>query len=170
MPQNIEIKAAVADLAALESKVHPLATHGPEPIAQDDTFFACAKGRLKLRTFSAEAGELIFYQRADQAGPKASFYVRSPTSSPDSLREALRMAHGIIGRVVKRRTLYLIGRTRVHLDRVEGLGSFMELEVVLAEGEASEAGVAEANRLIAALGIQAEDLIEDAYLDLLARP
>lgn len=169
MPQNIEIKAAVADLATLESKVRPLATQGPELIAQDDTFFACTQGRLKLRAFSAAAGELIFYQRADQAGPKASFYVRSPTSSPDSLREALRMAHGIIGRVVKRRTLYLIGRTRVHLDRVEGLGSFMELEVVLAEGEASEAGVAEANRLIAALGIRAEDLIEDAYLDLLAR-
>ena len=69
----------------------------------------------------------------------------------------------------KHRTLYLVGRTRVHLDRVEDLGDFLELEVVLSEAEPSELGVAEARGLMAALGISPEQLIEGAYLDLLLR-
>ena len=65
--------------------------------------------------------------------------------------------------------MYLVGRTRVHLDRVEGLGHFLELEVVRREGEPSEPGVAEADRLMARLGISADQLIAGAYVDLLAR-
>jgi len=58
-----------------------------------------------------------------------------PTAAPDALREALTLAYGVIGRVRKVRTLFMAGRTRIHLDRVEGLGEFLELEVVLAEHE-----------------------------------
>jgi predicted adenylyl cyclase CyaB len=168
MPRNIEIKARVASLALLEPRVAAIATEGPTPIAQDDTFFNCPNGRLKLRQFSAEAGELIFYQRADAGGPKTSFYVRTPTQDPAGLREALTLAHGVVGRVVKARTLYLVGRTRVHLDRVQDLGEFMELEVVLADDEAESAGAAEADALMRALGIAQADCIAGAYLDLLA--
>jgi adenylate cyclase class IV len=127
--RNIEIKARVADISELAEKVARLATEGPIVLQQDDTFFRCPVGRLKLRTFSAGEGELIFYQRADQVGPKESFYVLSPTRSPHTLREALTLAHGQVGRVVKERTLFLVGRTRVHLDAVQGLGSFVEIEV-----------------------------------------
>lgn len=169
MAHNIEIKAAVADLAALEQSVRPLATAGPTLIAQDDCFFTCPHGRLKLRAFSANAGELIFYQRPDQAGPKTSFYLRTPTADPNGLREALTQAYGQTGRVIKQRTLYMIGRTRVHLDQVEGLGSFMELEVVLAEHEAQQTGVEEARHIMTQLGIRQENLIEEAYVDLLNR-
>ncbi|WP_460528083.1 class IV adenylate cyclase [Chitinimonas naiadis] len=167
MANNIEIKANVADLAVLEDRVKALAMQPCTDIAQDDTFFACPNGRLKLRAFSADAGELIFYQRPDRAGPKSSFYILSTTQAPDTLRETLTLAYGQVGRVRKQRRLYQLGRTRVHLDEVEGLGSFMELEVVLAEGEAPEPGAREAQDLIAALGILPEDLIETAYVDLL---
>jgi predicted adenylyl cyclase CyaB len=77
------------------------------------------------------------------------------------------MAYGEIGRVRKRRILYLAGRTRIHLDRVEGLGDFLELEVVLVDGEPVEAGVREAQVLMARLGIDTSQLIERAYVDLL---
>ena len=90
------------------------------------------------------------------------------TDEPDDLRRVLEQALGAAGRVRKERTLYLIGRTRVHLDRVEGLGDFVELEVVLAEGEAEASGLAEARRLMAALGIDETALIAGAYVDLLA--
>jgi predicted adenylyl cyclase CyaB len=70
--------------------------------------------------------------------------------------------------VIKQRTLYLVGRTRIHLDRVEGLGEFMELEVVLDEQETSEHGISEAHRLMALLNIDASQLVETAYVDLLA--
>lgn len=168
MARNIEIKARIDSVEMLTPGVAALAQDGPIEIVQDDTFFACARGRLKLRALSAEAGELIFYERANQAGPKESFYVVSPTTSPDSLREALSLACGQAGRVRKRRTLYLIGRTRVHLDRVEGLGDFVELEVVLRDGESSESGDAEARRLMTVLGIDPAQLRAGAYVDLLA--
>jgi adenylate cyclase class IV len=135
MPRNIEIKARIESVAELAGKAAALATEGPTEIAQDDTFFRCGSGRLKLRTFSATEGELIFYRRANEQGPKESFYICTPTRDPAGLRESLSLAYGQVGRVVKRRTLYLVGRTRVHLDRVEGLGHFLELEVVLQDNE-----------------------------------
>ena len=169
MPRNIEIKACIESVQALTSKTAALANKGPVEIAQDDTFFRCEAGRLKLRAFSKEAGELIFYRRADQHGPKESFYLCSPTSAPETLRESLSLAYGQVGRVQKHRRLFLIGRTRVHLDNVEGLGHFLELEVVLEEDEPAEAGVREALSLMAQLGIEPSQLIEGAYVDLLAQ-
>jgi predicted adenylyl cyclase CyaB len=168
MARNIEIKARIAAVNALYERTTLLADAGPTHIVQEDVFFHCDRGRLKLRSFADGSGELIFYRRADQAGPKESFYVRSPTVSPGSLCEALTLAYGEVGRVKKQRTLFLVGRTRVHLDRVEGLGDFLELEVVLGDDEAADVGVREAHALMRQLGIGADQLIEDAYLDLLA--
>ena len=167
MARNIEIKARVANPAALREKVAALASEGPIEIAQDDTFFNCSTGRLKLRAFSADRGELIFYRRSDEHGPKESFYVRTPTTEPDTLRQVLALAYGETGRVRKERTLFLSGRTRIHLDNVESLGHFMELEVVLRDGESAEEGVREAEDLMKRLGVKAADLLDRAYVDLL---
>lgn len=167
MAKNIEIKAYIESIAALEPKVAEIADDGPVEIIQDDTFFRCETGRLKLRAFSETEGELIFYRRTNQAGPKESFYIRSQTTEPGALREALSLAYGDIGRVRKHRTLYLVGRTRVHLDDVQGLGHFLELEVVLADGESQEAGIEVAYGLMNQLGVTQTQLIEGAYLDLL---
>jgi predicted adenylyl cyclase CyaB len=166
MSRNIEIKARIASVEALMSKAAAIADQGPIDIVQDDTFFVCDAGRLKLRTFSEKEGELIFYRRANQQGPKESFYVRSPTSAPGSLRESLTLAYGQAGRVQKHRTLFIAGRTRIHLDRVVGLGHFLELEVVLEEHEPSDIGVREAHGLMAKLGVEPPQLIEGAYVDL----
>jgi predicted adenylyl cyclase CyaB len=170
MSRNIEIKVRIESADAWVQKIAALADEGPTDIAQDDTFFRCDTARLKLRAFSGGTGELIYYRRADECGPKESFYVRSPTSAPDSLRECLTLAYGHVGRVKKHRKLFLVGRTRVHLDEVEGLGHFLELEVVLADDEPAEAGVREARGLMEKLDIKPHQLIEDAYVDLLARP
>lgn len=167
MARNIEIKARARDLGIVERKVVALGGDGPKIIDQEDTFFPCHHGRLKLRRFSERSGELIFYERADRAGPKPSFYLRTPTSDPHLLCESLRRAFGIVGVVKKRRRLYLKGRTRIHLDQVEHLGDFVELEVVLQDEEAERAATLEAEGLMAALGIEREDLIERAYIDLL---
>ena len=169
MPRNVEIKARVADLAAVEAKARAIATQGPEEIFQDDTFFPCDRGRLKLRDFGDGRGQLIHYARADEAGPKLSDYSIAPTADPLSLRETLARASGIAGRVVKRRRLYLVDRTRVHLDQVEGLGAFVELEVVLRDAEAPEDGMAVARKLLEHLGIAEDQLVTGAYLDLLKR-
>ena len=83
------------------------------------------------------------------------------------MREALSLAYSQAGRVRKKRTLYLIGRTRIHLDRVEGLGDFLELEVVLSEGESPQDGIDTAHQLMEKLGVDPSQLIEGAYVDLL---
>jgi predicted adenylyl cyclase CyaB len=80
----------------------------------------------------------------------------------------LSLAYGQAGRVRKNRTLFFVGKTRIHLDRVEGLGDFLELEVVLEEGEQVETGEAIARDLMQKLRILPDQLIEGAYIDLLA--
>lgn len=167
MARNVEIKARVGDLAALEAAVARLAGHGPTVIAQDDSFFHCTRGRLKLRQFADGSAELIAYERADTAGPKLSTYQRVPVTDPAALRAALAASCGIRGRVRKRRTLYLIGATRVHLDLVDGLGAFVELEVVLDEVQTAAEGQAVACQLLAALHIGPAQLVAQAYVDLL---
>ena len=167
MARNIEIKARVDDLTSLERRVAPLADAGPTAIHQDDTFFHCPSGRLKLRVFDDGQGELIAYARDDAAGPKLSDYVRSATADPASLRDALARALGVRGRVVKQRTLYLIGPTRVHLDRVDGLGDFVELEVVLADHQTAADGQDVAHALLATLDIAPGQLLTPAYIDLI---
>jgi len=167
MSRNVEIKAIIPSVKELLPRVAAIADQGPFEIAQDDTFFVCSTGRLKLRMFNTAEGELIFYRRPDQQGPKESFFLRSPTATPELLRETLSLAYGQAGRVQKHRTLFLVGRTRIHLDRVAGLGHFLELEVMLDESESSEVGVREAHGHMARLGITQSQLVEGAYVDLL---
>jgi predicted adenylyl cyclase CyaB len=167
MPRNVEIKARIGSIDALKARAAAIADSGPTEIAQDDTFLGCDAGRLKLRAFAGGDGELIFYRRPDQSGPKESFYLIARTADASTLREVLTQAYGQAGRVRKHRTLFLAGKTRIHLDRVEHLGDFLELEVVLDEGESTEAGVRTAHRIMAQLGVEASQLVDAAYVDLL---
>jgi predicted adenylyl cyclase CyaB len=169
MARNIEIKARAADLAQTELRARTLADQGPFELAQDDTFFVCASGRLKLRELAPDQGELIFYRRADVPGPKLSEYTMVATSTPAQLRALLTEAFGVLGRVRKRRRLYLAGQTRIHLDQVEGLGSFVELEVVLDDHQTPADGEAVAERLLTRLGVANADLVSGAYIDHLLR-
>jgi len=173
MPRNIEIKARLPHgIDALLPQAQALAGSTPELIAQDDTFFEVPHGRLKLRQFADGSAELIHYQRADTADAKASDYVRVPAPDPTALREALARGCGLLGRVRKQRRLLLVDdtagfHTRIHLDRVEGVGDCMELEVVLKEGQSDAQGMAVAEALMASLGLQHAPRLAGAYLDLL---
>ena len=168
MARNIEIKARIDSVAALLPVAAALAdTPEPVRIAQDDTFFTCAQGRLKLRQFDAQRGELIHYHRPDAQGPKLSDYVVVPTDQPAALREALHRAWGTAGRVKKQRLLLMAGATRIHLDVVEGLGHFLELEVVLRDEQSEAEAEAIAHQLLQRLGITPQQLLSGAYVDLL---
>jgi adenylate cyclase class IV len=167
MPANVEIKARAADVRRQRELAAALSDAPPEVIRQKDFFFRAPGGRLKLRVLGPRRGELIFYHREDRPEPKPSEYFLSATDSPDSLRQVLEKALGPCGTVRKVRTLYRSGRTRIHLDEVEGLGSFIELEVVLGPGEGVEEGIEEARRLSLKLGIETSHLVDRAYVDLL---
>ncbi len=140
MARNIEIKAQVRDLDAIRTRARSLAANPAEILQQTDTFFAVSRGRLKIREFPDGTGELISYERPDDREPKESAYERYPCQNARALLETLGKALPVRGTVVKRREVFLVGRTRIHLDQVQSLGVFVELEVVLSDGEPPEHG------------------------------
>ncbi|GAB4466399.1 MAG: class IV adenylate cyclase [Anaerolineales bacterium] len=170
MPANIEIKAHVRNFAEIKARAEKLSDAPIEVILQEDIFFHVPHGRLKLRLLAPNRGQLIYYTRPNQQGPKRSDYHIAETTDPEALKRVLELAYGIRGVVKKTRCLYLVGQTRVHLDDVEGLGQFMELEVVLREGQEEAEGQAIAEELMTSLGVERSDLLEGAYMDLLEKP
>ena len=169
MPVNIEIKARVNDFDGLQKIAAQLSDTPVQTIPQEDTFFNCPNGRLKLRELDPHRGQLVFYQRQDVTGPKHSDYQIFSTDDPAGLKSTLANALGVRGVVSKVRYLYLVGQTRIHLDDVKGLGKFMELEVVLQPGQTDAEGQAIAEKLMKSLGIAETDLIDSAYMDLIEK-
>lgn len=170
MTKLIEVKARCHhhDAQAMRDRLNGLATAAPTDLQQDDTFFVCAQGRLKLRELAPDRGRLIFYVRGDGAGAKQTDFVVSKTDAPAALRECLALAYGVLGRVQKTRTVFELGRgVRAYLDQVLGLGCFVELEVVLGGAVDAARGEALMGEAMAALGICRGDLLSGAYLDLL---
>lgn len=169
MPVNIEIKARINDFPSLQRKAEKMSDSPCQVIPQEDTFFNCPHGRIKLRELGPQHGQLVFYLREDVAGPKHSEYKIFETDKPDELKLILAQAYGVRGVISKVRYLYMVGQTRIHLDDVLGLGKFMELEVVLRPDQTDEQVLAIAEDLMHKLGIQSADLIEGAYMDLMEK-
>ena len=168
MPVNGEIKARIDSVDALLPLARALSDDDHlQRLHQDDTFFVAPHGRLKLRVFGDGSGELIHYLRPDADGPKLSDYLLAPVAEPETLRAVLTRACGLLGRVRKERILVLVGATRIHLDKVEGLGEFLELEVTLGEAQTEAEGISTAQALMLQLGIDPSQLVSGAYLDLL---
>lgn len=167
MNANVEIKARVADPEAFAAVAASLADGPPERLTQEDVFFPSPTGRLKLRSFAEGGGELIAYMRPDVEGPKTSRYSIAPVADPAAVRRTLGAALGELGVVRKVRAVFKAGRTRIHLDGVENLGWFMELEVVLDPDEDPVLGEAEAADLMRRLNVGEDDLVDRAYIDLL---
>jgi predicted adenylyl cyclase CyaB len=167
MPRNVEIKARVADLPRMRDRVVALATAPPRALEQTDTFFPVPGGRLKLRRGGDGTGELILYQRPDRPGPKESAYFRMDCPDPAGLDAILSRRLGARGVVEKRREVFLVGRARIHLDEVRDLGTYLEIEVVLADREPAAPGEREARALLAALDVPDSALEARAYIDLL---
>jgi len=171
MAHNVEIKARLEPEALASVRAHAAELSGGPPtiIDQLDTFFHAPTGRLKLREFGDGTGELIAYERPDETGPKHCDFVLAPTTDPASLKEALTRALGVRGIVQKTRELSLVGQTRIHIDDVNGLGPYLELEVVLGNGQTHEEGAAVAHELLRTLRIPDNALCAQAYIDLLER-
>ena len=168
MPTNIEIKARARNFEEIKARAEKLSDTPVQVIPQEDTFFNTPQGRLKLRLLGDHA-ELIYYTRPDQEGPKRSDYHITRSTDPQNLKCVLELAYGIRGVVRKTRYLYQVGQTRVHLDDVQRLGQFMELEVVLEQGQSDLEGQKIAEDLMSALGVERGDLIDGAYMDLLEK-
>ncbi|MCC6153411.1 MAG: class IV adenylate cyclase [Candidatus Hydrogenedentes bacterium] len=164
--RNIELKARLGDLKRAAEVCRKLGAVFQTDIRQVDTYFVVASGRLKLRENDPGNCELIHYHRADEASSKASDY-KIVQGSPE-LREMLAAALGVRCVVRKVRGLWLWENVRIHLDTVEGLGTFIEFEAVLGERLDDADGYRKLARLREAFGIGDEDLIERSYVDLMS--
>ncbi|ELT91902.1 hypothetical protein CAPTEDRAFT_165045 [Capitella teleta] len=167
MPRNVEIKASVKDFEKFLSLAKELSGSEGTLLEQEDTFFNVPEGRLKLRFLKGRTSQLIFYQRPDSDGPKVSDFHCSDVS--DQVKETLRLALGIKGSVAKKRWLFMVGQTRIHADVVDGLGSFMELEVMLRPEQTLEEGDKIAKDLMDKLQIDQSQLLSGAYMDMLLK-
>lgn len=170
---NIETKARCDDLAELERRLAEAGARFEGRLDQTDTYFAVAGMRLKLRQYihhlpdgrAASGAELIRYERADVTGARVSEYVRGPVEDAAACCTELAARHGIRGIVRKRRELWIAGSTRIHLDRVEGLGEFVELETVT-QGEVRDSDRSEHEQVLSLLGLSPADTIAGSYVDL----
>jgi len=171
--ENLERKVhcGAADLAAIRARLDclgvPVCT-----LAQRDTYFAAARGRLKLRRIAEEhrhpEAELIAYHRPTESGSRWSAYHRIPVAAEDAaaLEAALSETVGTLVVVAKTRAVGIVGQTRVHLDDVDRLGAFVELETVVADGDRAAAEAAHA-AVVAVLGLERFAPVAGSYADLM---
>lgn len=166
---NVECKARAADLEDLERRCRALNAVDHGVLHQRDTYFAGARGRLKLREEGAGADNLIAYERPDDPADTESRYVLAPVGDPDTMREALQAALGApLVVVAKRRHLFTLDNVRIHLDDVQGLGTFVELEGVVApDGCDLELTRERVEHVRGKLGIGQDALVAVGYSDLL---
>jgi adenylate cyclase class 2 len=165
--RNLELKAPCPDLEAVRARVLALPPHAHSREEQTDTYIHVPTGRLKLREIAGSRAELIWYDRPDAAKSRVSCYQLTPVADAAGLKTLLAAALGIRGAVRKQRGIYLWQNVRIHLDRVAGLGDFIEFEAVLSFGNDLDASQSRLQHLYQQLGIDPGQAIATSYSDLL---
>lgn len=164
--QNLEAKFKLDDLEHARKQAEAIEYQFQATLVQRDTFFRVAEGKLKLREEQSGAW-LIFYGRHNSQHLKLSNYEIVPIAEPEKTREMMTLALGTIATVRKTRILMMREHVRLHLDRVDGLGEFGEIEAVLGEHGDPEASRPAVDQLLRALEVSPANLIEESYFEML---
>lgn len=164
---NVEIKARCSDTGFVRDYLLLAKARFAGTDLQTDTYFNVSKGRLKLREGNIE-NNLIFYTRDNQSGPKQSDFRLVAVPDPQALREALTLSCGIKTVVRKSRQIYYLANVKFHIDEVEQLGSFMEIEAFNNDGQLSVARLEEqCSFYMNELRVTGADLLDRSYSDML---
>jgi adenylate cyclase class 2 len=164
--QNLEAKFKLDDLERARHQAEAIGYRYTATLEQRDTFFRVAHGKLKLREEQSGA-RLIFYGRKDSGELKVSNYEIVPIAEPEKFRIMMTQALGTIATVKKTRILMMREHIRLHLDRVEDLGDFGEIEAVLSAEATLERSRPAVDQLLNALGIAADNLIAISYFEMI---
>lgn len=164
---SLEIKARCPDHGKVRAALKSLKARFKGLDRQCDTYFRVPSGRLKLREGLIE-NALIYYQRVDQKKSKRCDSILYECPDASAMKKVLTMALGVLVAVDKDREIYFIRNAKFHIDRVKGLGSFVEIEVFERKGMTSPAMLRKQCRgFQELLGILPKDLVADSYSDLL---
>jgi predicted adenylyl cyclase CyaB len=134
---------------------------------QTDTYFNVPKGRFKLRDEKAKGAYAIYYERGEKSTQRWSTYHTLAVPKHKEFRAFMKKALGVKVEVIKKRELWLWQNARIHLDTVTGLGSYIEIEVVVEKGEAQAQRVMD--DLLAEFKVGKKDFIKKSYSDLLLK-
>ena len=164
---NFEFKARLRDEARVRSALKQLRARYVGTDHQVDTYFRVPTGRLKVREGKIE-NALIFYQRSNAPRPRRSSIELMLLPRRNSLRTIL--SEALSPRVVvdKRREIYFLGNIKIHLDRVRGLGKFLEVEAITRSGRLTHAR-GQARKIQKLFGIASLDIVPQSYSDLVLR-
>ncbi len=164
---NIEIKARCENPEAIESLLVNEQANFIGTDRQTDTYFNVAHGRLKLREGLIE-NALIHYHRPDQPGLKKSEVLLFKTEPGSLLKEILVQSLGIKVIVSKQRKIFYIDNLKFHIDTVNGLGSFVEIEAFDDNGRIDEGKLRlQCETYLKKFGIGDTDLLTGSYSDLI---
>ncbi|MEJ8844629.1 class IV adenylate cyclase [Lacibacter sp. H375] len=166
--QNIEIKARCSNATSIRNYLQQQNARFIGVDNQSDTYFNTANGRLKMRQGPIE-NALIYYNRENKAGPKLSEVKLLPLdNNADLLKQILTKAHGVKVVVKKKREIYFIDNVKFHIDEVEGLGSFVEIEAIDKDGSLGLERIKEQCYFyLQQFEIGEDDLLTHSYSDLL---
>lgn len=166
MAKNLEFKVKYKSLDMLLPKLADLKAIQQETINQVDTYFHNPKGRLKLReTDTSDEGWLIYYERPNILESRYSIYQLCKVNESLVLKELLTAALGVKTIIKKQRVLWMYQNTRIHLDTVEDLGEFVELETVF-QNQSEVDAIKEHNHVKNTLGLDAAEPIAVSYSEL----
>lgn len=167
MHLNIEIKARCANQEHIREILQAQHADFRGRDHQIDTYFIVPNGRLKLRQGNIEHS-LIHYERSNQAGPKASNVHLYHPHDGEALKATLNAALGTKVVVDKQREIYFIENVKFHLDEVQRLGTFVEIEAIDSDGTIGEAKLLEqCQHYLALFAIADDDLLTHSYSDML---
>jgi len=167
MPINLEIKARISDPKSAMKIARSINAQRVGSLDQKDTYYQVLHGRLKLRQHGNGRSELIFYNRREKSYQRKSKFQIYPLDDSAQLHDLLRQALGVVGVVEKKRRLFLFKGTRIHIDDVKELGSFLEFEAPVKSDLTSAKNAL--NFLIDKFHIHQQDFITGSYIDYLLK-
>ena len=169
MARNVEMKVRLDDLELARVAAVGVGARFAWVDTQVDRYYELDGGRrVKLRTCGRAPAELIRYDRPETTGVRASEYEVLPVRD-EQARACLVPKGEPLVVVRKRRELWLVDNVRIHLDTVDGLGTFLELEAVVDAVHDEAACRAAVYRLLAVFGVAEGDCLRASYSDLLRR-
>ncbi len=165
MYKNLELKVRIVSLAKTIDIAKKIGAREKEILFQKDIYFKIREGRLKLRIINSQSAELIFYNRPNRKGSRYSNYTILKINDIKSVQSFFADIYGISRIVEKRRRLYIFKNARIHIDKVTGLGNFLEFEVIINKGdkEANEL----MNFLISQFYVKPSEIVAGSYCDLI---